>query len=364
MNNSNTPEPVLPKDSEIVFNDIVKSFNVWKKYLLSKWLIILILGLLGGIIGLLYSWYRRPVYTAEISFALETDKGSGGLGGALGLASQFGFDLGGSGGGAFTGDNLIVLMQSRSMVEKALLTPVNINGKSQTLADYYIEFNKFRSNWGESSELYKIHYLPGADRSKFSRTQDSLLGLFHSELIKKSLSVSKEDKRLSIITVKLKSVDELFAKYFSEVLVKEVSDFYVDTKTKKSVSNLSILQHQTDSVRRELNQAISGVASSSDVNPNPNPSRQILRVPSLRRQVDVQANQAILTELVKNLEISKVSLRRETPLIQIIDMPILPLERDRVGKLKGIVVGGTIFGFLTVVFLIFKRLFYLNVTNE
>jgi hypothetical protein len=136
-----------------------------------------------------------------------------------------------------------------------------------------------------------------------------------------------------------------------------VSDFYVNTKTKKSVQNVAILQRQTDSVRRELNAAITGVASSVDVNPNANPALQILRAPSQKRQVDVQANQAILTQLVANLEISKVSLRKETPLIQVIDRPILPLEKEKLGKLRGMIIGGIIGGFLAIFIIIVKKMF-------
>ena len=84
---------------------------------------------------------------------------------------------------------------------------------------------------------------------------------------------------------------------------------------------------------------------------------QILRVPSQRRQVDVQANTAILNQLVANLELAKVSLRKETPLIQVIDRPILPLETDKKGKLVGILLGGILVGFFTVVFLLLRKLF-------
>jgi uncharacterized protein involved in exopolysaccharide biosynthesis len=72
--------------------------------------------------------------------------------------------------------------------------------------------------------------------------------------------------------------------------------------------------------------------------------------------VDVQANTAILTELVKQSELSKVTLRKETPLIQVIDRPILPLEKVKFGKLMGIVLGGLIAGFLAIFFLINKIL--------
>jgi uncharacterized protein involved in exopolysaccharide biosynthesis len=84
---------------------------------------------------------------------------------------------------------------------------------------------------------------------------------------------------------------------------------------------------------------------------------QILRVPSQKRQVNVQANTAILTQLIANLEISKVALRKETPLIQIIDQPILPLEIEKVGKIKGLVLGGIIGAFLVILALTVKYIY-------
>jgi hypothetical protein len=346
-------------NEQLSLKDLILKIGKWGQYLLSKWIIILIAGIIGGAIGLTYAYLKKPIYKAELSFALDDDKSSsGGFGSALGLASQFGIDLGGSsGGGAFSGDNLLSLMKSRSMVEKALLSPITLNGKQETLVEYYISFNKIRKTWQTSQKLKNIVFLPNADRSKFSLEQDSILGAFYNTIINSNLVVDKPDKKLSIISVKVSSESELFAKYFTEILVKTVSNFYVETKTKKSVQNVNILQRQTDSVRRELNAAITGVASSSDVNPNANPALQILRVPSLRRQVDVQANQAILTQLVANLEISKMSLRKETPLIQIIDRPVLPLEKKRLGKLQGIIIGGFLSGFLMVIIISARKFF-------
>ena len=349
-------EKVSNNSDEISLKELILKIREWWRYLLSKWLTILIAIAIGGAIGLTYSFFKKPVYKAELSFALQDEKSGGGLSSALGLASQFGIDLGGAdAGGEFSGDNLLELMKSRLMVEKTLLTAVPIDGRKETLAELYIDFNKLRDNWEGKPGLENIHFLPDTDRSKFTLKQDSILGVFHNDLVKNNLIVDKIDKKLSIISISVSSKNELFSKYFAEVLEKGVSDFYIQTKTKKAAKNVAILQRQTDSVRQALNSAISGVAMSADVNPNPNPSLQTLRVPSQRRQVDVQANTAILSELVKNLEMAKMSLLQETPLIQVIDRPILPLEKERVGKLKGIVSGGFIAAFLTI--------FIITITN-
>lgn len=341
--------------NEISFEGIVVNSIILWKYLKNLWWILLLSGFIGGLLGLTYAMFKKPIYKAQLSFALEDEKSGGGFGGALGIASQFGFDIGGGGGGAFSGDNLLSLMKSRSMVRMALLTPVIINNKTTTLAEFYIDFNDLHRQWQKSPNLKSVKFLPGANPDNFTRAQDSLLGEFHKNLINKSLTVDKIDKKLSIIAINVSSENELFSKYFAEILAKRVSDFYIETKTKKSVQNVGILQRQTDSIRSVLNGAISGVASLVDANPNINPSRLVLRAPSQKRQVDVQANTAILTELVKNLEISKVSLRKETPLIQIIDKPILPLEKERLGKIKGFIIGSLLVLFITTLVLSVKR---------
>ncbi|HEY0668786.1 MAG TPA: Wzz/FepE/Etk N-terminal domain-containing protein [Sphingobacteriaceae bacterium] len=347
----------IPPSNQGSLEETVVMMIDWWQYLWSKWLVLCIAGIFGSALGLIYAYSKQPVYKAELSFVLEDDKESTGLGSSLGLANQFGFDLG-SGGGAFSGDNLIELMKSRSMVEKALLNTIHTSSGEQTLIEFYIDINHIRErkDWKDNPTLQGLRFLPHADRSKFNRQQDSLLGGFHKLFIENNLAVSKLDKKLSIITVSVTSNHELFSKYFAEGLTKEVADFYIETKTKKAAENLSILEHQTDSVRRAFNAAISGVASTVDANPNPNAARQTLQVPSKRRQFDVQINQTILTQLIQNLEAAKVSLRKDKPLIQIIDRPILPLEKITFGKLKGLLMGGIIAGLMMTLILILRRI--------
>ena len=346
-------------NDEVTLKQLVEKGREWFYYILSQWKVILLVGVIGGALGFVYSISKKPIYTATLSFALEDEKGSSSLGGALGLASQFGLDLGGGGGSIFTGSNLTELFKSRSMVEQTLLTPVVFDEKSSSLAEMYIQNSKWREQWKGKSKFENIQFLPNAERKYFTRIHDSILGVMYDELSKGGLSVGQKDKKVSIISVEVASINELFAKYFSEALVKQVSDFYVISKSKKARLNMDILKRQTDSIRRELNGAITGVAVANDNTFNLNPARNVRRAPSARRQVDVQANTAILTELVKQTELAKVTLRKETPLIQIIDKPILPLKKEKFGRLKGIIIGGFLAGFMSVIYLIFRRLFKL-----
>lgn len=344
------------ENDEISLKELMHKGKEWFEYVLSQWKIIIVAGLVGALLGLGYSFYKKPTYTAALSFALEDEKSGGGLGSALGLASSFGLDLGGGGGSIFTGSNLTELFKSRAMVEQTLLRPVMVDGITISLAEMYIQNNEWRDDWKNNPKFASIHFSANSNRNNFTRVHDSILGVIYYDLSKTALSVGQKDKKIAIINIDVVSGNELFSKYFCEALAKEVSDFYVETKSKKSRENLLILERQTDSIRRELNGAITGVAVANDNTFNLNPALNVRRAPSARRQVDVQANTAILTELVKQSELAKVTLRKETPLIQIIDKPILPLKNEKFSKVKGILMGGLLAGFLSVIFLFLKRI--------
>lgn len=344
-------------EDQISVKELITQMIEWFMYLLSKWKIIFFFGILGAALGLSYSFMQKPLYTASLSFAIEDQQQSSGLGGALGLASQFGFDLGGSGGGIFSGTNLIELFKSRTMVEKALLTSVVSGNKTISFAELYIQQQHLRENWKKNTKFKDISFTLNENRDQFSRAQDSILGSIYEVLSANSLKVEQKDKKVDIITIEFKFDDEYFAKYFTEALAKEVSEFYILTKSKKARMNMDILEKQTDSIRGELNAAISGVAIANDNTFGLNPALNIKRIPSSKRQVDVQANTAILIELVKQTELAKVTLRKETPLIQVIDYPVFPLKKEKTGKLKGLIIGGIVFSFLVVFILIIKRVY-------
>lgn len=352
---SKSYKPQVQED-EISLKELIIKLRRWYYYLLSKWVIILIAGIIGATLGFIYAYFKKPVYTAACTFVLEEGGASRGMGQYAGIASMVGIDLGGS-NGIFQGDNIIELYKSRSMIVKTLLSRAEIDGKKQLLIDRYIEFNELRKAWSKTTELKDIKFSLKSGES-FTRTQDSIISIIATDIKKNYLNVAKPDKKLSVIKVQVQSKDELFAKYFNDEIVKNVNDFYVQTKTKKSMDNVTILQQKADSIRAVMNGAVYTVVAASDATPNLNPTKQVQRVvPMQKAQILVETNKAILGELVKNLELSKISLRQETPLIQVVDQPIFPLVKESLGRAKGIILGGLSAGFLVVLILLFRKIF-------
>jgi hypothetical protein len=63
----------------------------------------------------------------------------------------------------------------------------------------------------------------------------------------------------------------------------------------------------------------------------------------------------IFAEVVKNLEISKTILNQETPVIQMVDQSTFPLPKERVGKLKSLILGGLLAGFFIIFYLLAQK---------
>jgi uncharacterized protein involved in exopolysaccharide biosynthesis len=233
--------------------------------------------------------------------------------------AQFGLDGGGSNSsGVFQGESLVKVFLTRNMIERSLLNKVEIRGDSVVLANYLFPQTKP----GKKKVFKKVQF--SADRSKHDLLTDSALYELHKFVLSKMLSVNKPDKRQGIIHVKTTHNDPMVAMRFSETLVQTVSDFYVETLTKKARFNLKVLQEEADSVQRVLNINLEESAIESDLNVNP--IRQTLRITQNRKLIDLQVSVSLYGEVVKNLKLAEIQLRKQTPLIQIIDSPREPLN--------------------------------------
>jgi hypothetical protein len=339
MNEANQPQFTDSSD-EISLAELWLKVKSVVAYLWGYKFLIVAVGLLFGAGGYFKVKLAKPSYTASLTFALEQGGGGGGL---SGLASQFGFALGNSGGDGLGGDNLLTLMKSRRIVEEVLLSPINVNGDSVLLINQFVSSSpKLLVRW-DSLGIYPLDA-----RACCNPSQDSAIGYVVKLVTEKSLAVAKVDKKQSFVTVNYEGHDEVFTGSFVELLTAKSTDFYVQTKMANSTANIAKLEQRVDSVSAELQAAMVGYASAQDQNSFT--VQSTAKVPSVQKQMKVTMLTTLYGELVKNLELSKTMAAREEPLITVIDRPHYPL-RVRESKLKSAAIGGVLGVFLTLVFL-------------
>ncbi len=329
------------QEDRISFGDLVERLENWIRFLFSVWKKILIGGFLIAAIYVGYQLIRKPVYTAETTFVLETTGGSD-MGQISSLASTFGINLGAlmEANSLFQTDNIVELYRSRKMLYETFMSTHTLDGKEERLITRFGRVNKKFKKWKRESDNPEFTF-EVADR-EVSIKHDSILFEVIEDFRERDLIVEKPDRRLSILSVRINSKDQLFAKRFNEVLVSQVNEFYSQTKTKKTGDLVTTLQKQADSVKLILDDVLSRLAKVTEQVPNPNPIMFSSQVPIQKLQIDAQTTAAVYAEIVKNLELAKINHLKSMPLIQVIDEPMLPIPDDKYSILKTLVFGGII----------------------
>jgi len=338
-------------ESEISLSFLVDGFKDWVSFLFykRKSIVLFTLSVLFFVIS--YNYLIKPTYYARTTFVLDNDNVSS-MGDLSSLASLAGINASSfvDASSLFQIDNIQELYRSNAMIKKTLLSKSKIDNKDILIIERFIKAENLEKKW--SNLGFNVNDLRS---NKTSRVQDSLIkGLV--KLIKKEyLVVNKPSRKTTILEIGFDHKDEILAKNFNKNLVKIVNQFYNTTKTLKSGSNLKILQRQSDSVKNVLDRSIMILAEIDQSIPNPNPLSKVNLVPYQKAMIDVQANSAIYQELLKQLELAKVTHRNKIPLIQVIDSPNYPLENSR-WKLFKTLIYGLISGlFLSMLFLSIKR---------
>lgn len=341
------------ENDEIRLKDVILKLVFLKNLLLKNKLLILAFILLFGLLGVSYSLLKKSAYTADLTFVVdEQQEGNNPLGSmAGGIASQFGFNIGGSSRGTFSQSNIEEIISSKRVVQAAILQTVTIDKKEDLLIHHYFDFNGIYEVW-EKNGVPFIDFSIGSPA--FSFQHDSLMGIVYDDLVKNYITTSIGDEN-TIFLISCVSENEQFAKLLVESLASTLENYYIKFQTAKSESALSLLSFRADSVLNELKIAEYQYATHKDANFGVQRAQGLLEEIRLKRNVEIL--NVMYAEIVKNLEISKFTLINNKPLLNIIDRPVLPLKNNKSYPIVAFVLFGLLGGFGISFYLIVRQLF-------
>lgn len=332
---------------------IIEKINSWIAIIKTKWWLFMIVGLLAGVAGFFYAKSQKPKYQSRLTFALDDGGSEGGLGGAISLAAQFGLNIGG-GKDVFAGENIIEIMKSRRMVEKVLLSSDTFDNKPITLIEFFLNQSTIREK-SKNPAVANIHFPVGQDKASFSYLQDSILYVVYNQFAENYIVTQKPDRKLNIFEVNVTSLNEKFTKIFTDRLVAETNNFYVEISSRKSRQTLEILEDRVASMKGNLNSSISSKAATQDANLNP--AFASAQVPILKQQVNMQVYGGAYGEMFKNLELARYQYLKEVPLMQIIDAADYPMKKIKKSKLYTAITFSILAVLITFFILWTRRLF-------
>jgi len=309
--------------------------------LLKRWKSWVFMTLLGLSLGALYGYFHPQKFKAELLIAVEDDDSNG----WQMILQQFGIDVGGNNpGGIFKGESLLKLFATRNQVEKTLLRQVNFDDGTRGLLA-----NRVWQGTSHSDKKVFENLSFKKNRNDYTNLEDSAMFLTYEYVVDEVISAQKPEKKLSLIQLSAVHGDKFLAKALTSELIDETSKYYIELLTKKARLNLHVLQKEADSVQMMMQNNMASSATSSDLNINPN--RASLRVDQNRSLVDLQISVSLYGEIIKNLKLAEIGLRKQTPIIQIVDVPQFPLPKVGLKIWQWMLVFGSGFSIAYVLFI-------------
>ena len=337
----------LPNNT-VALTDIIASAKNFIKFIQSKIKLLGLLIVLGGVLGFVYYFITSPKYQATATFIVEEKSSGSGL---AGMAGQLGFDISsltGGNAGLFDGDNILEIIKSRNIIESVLLSKVEIadSANNKTLADLYYETSGLKNKLeGKSNELANLNFSSIKNGVGHTILQDSVLFIMIEKINKDNLNVQRTNKKGSIISISTNSTNPQFSKLFSERLLNETSEMYIKIKVGNLSSNINRLQNKADSLQSLLNRTSYQSAALNTFDANE--AYKSSAVPEEMSQRDKLVLNTLYAEVVKNVEILRISLINQKPIIQVLDLPKFPLVNQQksfliielIGLLAGLGIG-------------------------
>jgi hypothetical protein len=334
------------KQNTAALSDVINAIEGYFKYVAGQKVLIGKIMLTTALLAVVYGFIQSPKYEATTTFVLEEKSASGG--GLAGLASQFGFDMNsmtGAGAGLFSGDNILDIVKSRLIVEKALLTKIKDEktGQEKCIADIYLDFSGLGKKLSNNNNPVQFSTLKEGQTT--TPLQDSVLFAMYEKITKDNITVDRVNKKGSIFKITTISDNAVFSKSMTDRLLLETTKYYVNIKTNSASENVNRLQRRADSLATILNTKSYTAASYQLLDANM--AFKSFSVPGELSQRDKTIVYNIYSEVTKNLEMAKMSLVSQTPIIQLLDQPKYPLIDQRksfifivgVGLLIGLFIG-------------------------
>ncbi len=340
----------LPED-EISPKVVMLKVVSLKDTFIKNWKLIIVFALIGYGVGFLMDIYLKKddVFEATILFNLgagSSSQGYGDVAGLLGLSSQPDANI-------YSGENFFYFVESRPVMERALMKEVTVGSTKMILANYYIDSSGVITNeWKELVGWHKFRFT-GNDPKKYTMEERIILNTIVQQ-IRVETDISQPDKKSSFMQIQVLQRNPNLANLWANTLLETVEEVYTENQTSKTRRTLNLLKNRADSLGGILGRTESRLARQLDYS-------QSIIVPEGKVQVNkLQRSSEFVTQLymeaMRNVEAMKVSLVREAPLFTIIEPVKVPVDR-KVDIGKRAPIGLLISLVIAFVFIYFKNVY-------
>ena len=292
-------------------------------------------------------------YTSEVKLAPEMS-GDQGLGGLSGIASSFGFDIGGASGQDAIYPSLYPeLFESPEFLVG--LYGIHVTTKEGDVSTDY--FTYMKKHQKKNMLTWPYRYVMGKIKALFTEEDKTprangasginpfMMNSKDYGLMLKIMSQIKcsTDKQTSVITINVKDQDPLVCAIMADSVKQHLQKFIIQYRTSKAHEDVAHFQHMRDSAEYEYNIAMNRYSRFCDTHRD-----VILQTYQSQRdklESDLTLKQNSLSAMETQLQSAKLKLQEKTPAFTTLKsatVPIKPSAPKRVLFVLGMLIMVTI----------------------
>lgn len=296
---------------------------IWQAFRRRKGIIALF-SFISLLIATLVAIISPPSYVAVSKFVYQTSAKSGS--GLNALASLAGMNLNTSNDASAY---IVDIVKSGDMVGKLIDTSWNVSlATPDTNTPITLE------------ELWKIKTDTTKDRWK-DRKREGML----SRLLSDNYIALEQDKKTGVFYLTTEFEDPKLSKTINEFIIRELNNTLVAKMVSKASVNRSFIEDRLKDVKLDLIRSENALTHYRERNRDRlNPYDQLQES---RLQRDVLINTQIMGELQKQFELAKIEEAKDMPVLEIVDPPRTPIEKNKPKRKKILMIGllaGVLFG--------------------
>jgi hypothetical protein len=276
----------------------------------------------------------------------------GNLAGLFGMSSATDANI-------FTGDNFFYFVESRPVIERALLRNVVVHGKPVILANFVIDSSGIKDDeWEDRPTLHSFRF---TQTNPDSLDMDSRVVLNELVIKLKSITdIATLERKSSFIALTASIQNETLAALWVKTLLKTVEEVYTEKQTKKSRNTLTLLQRRADSLAIILGKTEHRLAKEMDYSTQLIVPEAQISVNKLTRNTSFL--QTLYYEAMGNAEKMRVSLVREAPLFTLIEDVKVPLDLKSESKKRAKI--GALVGLMLALIYVYVKTIYRTILDD
>ncbi len=359
MNNRTENVEQFQYEDEITLKELIIKIKEFFFEVVKFWKLLLLLAVLFALIMGYRAYTSEVSYSAKLTYMVNKNEGSG-LGAIGGILGQFGFN-------SKSGSNkeqIISLSKSRKVIEKMMFEKVTINDKKDYIANHLITHLDSIGKWyGNKLIKGKKHPLNGFKfKGHFSYGNDTVgmaIKTIYSTIVggkkTKGCMSTGYNEDSGILHINTTLGQQELAADITNVTFDKLSDYYVKKTIEAQKSTYDIIKFKTDSIAALLKIKENSLANVVDKTHFAQTSKVRLKESRLKR--DVMKLSTMYGESLKNLELADFSLKTNTPFVQVIDRPLLPLSGNKPSLIKSLIIGIFLGLFMGAFFVIARKIY-------